>query len=83
VKHTGYEAPHYAVISGLLPLPLMSKYSFQHPVLIYPECSVRDQVSHPYRTTGEIILISKFSERKWELNGMKHSPNLVYSLIYS
>jgi hypothetical protein len=41
-------------------LPLRSKYSPQLPVLRHNLCSslsVRDQVSHPYKTTGEIIVL--------------------------
>jgi hypothetical protein len=41
-------------------IPLRSKYSPQHPVLkhlsLYSSLNVRDQVSHPYRTTGKIIV---------------------------
>jgi len=58
-------------------LLLRSKYSPQHPVLKKPPSvlccssrSVRDQVSSPYKTTSEImvlyILIFKFLERKRE-----------------
>jgi len=42
-------------------IPLRSKYSPQHPVLKYSQSivllSVRDQVSHPYRTTCKIIVL--------------------------
>jgi hypothetical protein len=41
---------------------VLSKYSPQHIILNHPHnlCSslnVRDQVSHPYRTTGKIIVV--------------------------
>jgi hypothetical protein len=36
-------------------IPLRSKYSPQHPVLC-SSLNVRDQISHPYRTTGKIIV---------------------------
>jgi hypothetical protein len=47
-------------------ISLRSKYSPQHPVLRYPHslCSslnVRDQVSHPYRTTGRITVALQFT----------------------
>jgi hypothetical protein len=41
-------------------ISLRSKYSPQHPVLNHPQSvffNVRDQVSHPYRTTGKIIVL--------------------------
>jgi hypothetical protein len=54
-------------------ISLWSKYSLQHPVLKHNLCSslnVRDQISHPYRTTGKIIilytLILCFSEGLWQ-----------------
>jgi hypothetical protein len=59
-------------------LPLRSKYSPQHPVLKHPQsivfCSVRDQVSHPYKITGKItvfyVLIFKFLEGRQEDKGL-------------
>jgi hypothetical protein len=41
-------------------LLIMSKYFPQHPVLKHPQSSlfVRDQVSHPYRTTGKVIVLN-------------------------
>jgi hypothetical protein len=52
--------------------------------------NVREQVSHPYHTTDKTvvpyILIYTFLHRRWEnknseINGMKHYPNLICSLI--
>jgi hypothetical protein len=37
-------------------IPLQSKYSPQHPDLEYHSLNVRGQVSHPYKTTGKIIV---------------------------
>jgi hypothetical protein len=56
-------------------IPLRSKYSPEHPVLsntlnLYSSPSVRDQVSHPHKTTGKImvlyILVCMFLERRRE-----------------
>jgi hypothetical protein len=52
-KSTSCEAPQYAVFSNLLSLHLSL-------VQIFSLCSslnVREQVSHPYRTTGKIIVL--------------------------
>jgi hypothetical protein len=56
-------------------LSLRTQYSSQHPVLKHRpnfSRSVRDQVSHPYKTTGKIIilyiLIFKYLERRREDN---------------
>jgi hypothetical protein len=42
-------------------VPLRHKYPSQHPILEHPQSlfslSVKDQVSHPYKTTGKIILL--------------------------
>jgi hypothetical protein len=41
-------------------IPLWPKYPPQHPVLTLCLCAsltVRDNVSHPYRTTGKIIIL--------------------------
>jgi hypothetical protein len=52
---------------------------------------VRDQVLHPYSTTGKItvfyILIFRFfiwdgKKKGFGLNNSKHSPNLIYSWFH-
>ena len=46
-------------------VPPLYKYSLQHPVLLSNTLSflasrnVKDQVSHPYKTTGKIIVLTK------------------------
>jgi hypothetical protein len=50
--------------------------------------SVKDQVSHPYKAAGKIIifciLICKFLERRWEdnyeQNSCEHSPDIISSI---
>jgi hypothetical protein len=72
--------------------PFGSKYPPQHPVVKKPpSLNVRDQLSHPYRTKGKIIvlciLIFKFSTatEKTEgsgANGNKHYHNSVGTPFY-
>jgi hypothetical protein len=62
-KSRSCEAPHYAVSSKLLFNNFRSKYSPKHPVFRYSQSAlvplnVRDRVSHPYETTGKIIVLS-------------------------
>jgi hypothetical protein len=42
-------------------VPLRLKYSPEHPILKHPQPSsslkVSDQVSHPYKTTGKIVVL--------------------------
>jgi hypothetical protein len=61
---------------------------FSNMLSLFSSLNVKDQVSHPYRTTGKIILlyilILTFStaDKKTEgsgKNGSKHSQNLVSS----
>ena len=69
---TNYEVPHCGAFSTPILIPLGPKYSPQDPVLKYRHSSlnVRDHVSEPYSTTGNIIvlhiLIFKFLERSLE-----------------
>jgi hypothetical protein len=43
-------------------IPLRSKYSPKHPVLnLCSSLNVRDQFSHPYKTTGKIIVYVVYS----------------------
>ena len=62
VRSTNHEALHYALFSSLLLLPFsLTEYFLKHPVLEHPQhtfsLNVRDQVSHPYNTTGKIIVL--------------------------
>jgi hypothetical protein len=57
-KSVSYEAPHYAVFSNLPSLfgpniPLSALFS--NSLSLCSSLNVRDQASHPYRTTGKII----------------------------
>jgi hypothetical protein len=65
-------------------ISLRAKYSPQHPVLKHPHSvflNVRDQVSHPCRITGKIIVLyilivmfldSRREDKSYGLNGSKY-----------
>jgi hypothetical protein len=62
-RSTSYEAPHYAVSSNLPPLisllgpNILLSTLFSNTLSLCSSLNVRDQVSHPYRTTGKIIVL--------------------------
>jgi hypothetical protein len=58
VKNTSYGTPHYAVFFNLLSLHLSSVQIFS---CICSSLIVRDQVSHPYKTTSKIIIFNLHS----------------------
>jgi len=62
VKNRYYEPAHNIVFFiPVLPFPFRPRYHSQHPNLKYPQLMflllVRDQVSHPYRTTWKVIVL--------------------------
>jgi hypothetical protein len=67
VKPTSYEAPHYAVFhqppatSSLLVSNILLSTLFSNSLNLYSPHSVRDNVSHPYKTSGKIIVFINFS----------------------
>ena len=59
LRITNHDALYYALFSSLLLLPSsLAEYLLQHPVLEHPQhtfsLNVRNQLSHPYKTTGKI-----------------------------
>jgi len=59
MKRTNYEAPHFALTSSLLQirsLNILVGTLFSNILNPCSSPSVRDQVSHPYKTTGKIIV---------------------------
>jgi len=62
LRITNHDALYYALFSSLLLLPSsLAEYLLQHPVLEHPQhtfsLNVRNQLSHPYKTTGKIIVL--------------------------
>jgi hypothetical protein len=52
---TSYEAPHYAVFSNLQPIILL-RTLFSDTRNLCSSRSVRNQVSHPYKRTGKVMV---------------------------
>ena len=63
VSSTDHQAPHYVVVSiPLLPHPILGPNIllitlFSNTLSLCFSLSVTDQVSHPYKTTGKIIVL--------------------------
>jgi hypothetical protein len=79
---------HSPVTSPLLGPYILLRTLFSHTLNLCSFLSVRDQVSHPYKTTGRIMVLYTFNVyipghqvglHKTGLNGSKHSLNLVCS----
>jgi hypothetical protein len=78
---------HSPVTSSLLGPDILLSTVFSDILSLCSSLHVRDQVSHPYKTTGSIMVLyvlnfafldSRREDRK-EPNGSKHSLNLVCS----
>jgi len=55
MESTNYEAVHYLILLHYsVPSPLIDSYNLQLPLLKHTSLRMRDQVSHPYRTTGKL-----------------------------
>jgi hypothetical protein len=67
-------------------IPLWSKHSLQHLVLKHPQSvfllNVRDQVSHPYRTTGKttFLVYSNCYDFRWQETRQKVLDQMVASI---
>jgi hypothetical protein len=66
---TNYESPRYAVFSSFLfgpNIPLSTLFS--NTLNLYCSFNVRDQVSHPYKTAGKIIVLCILAVKPQGLN---------------
>jgi hypothetical protein len=77
--------------SSLLGPDIFLNTLFSETLSLCSSRKVRDQVSHPYSTTGKItvlyILIFRFfdmrrEDKRFRLNNSKHSLNLIYSWFH-
>jgi hypothetical protein len=74
--------------SSLLGPDILLSALFSNNLNLCSSLRVSGKISHPHKTTGKImvlyIFVFKFLERRWqdkhcELNGKKHSLNLICS----
>jgi hypothetical protein len=90
VKLANYEAPYYAVFSSLPPLSpsyveIFLSTLFSNTLNLCASLSARDQVSHPYKTTGKIvlyILIFKFLGAETGRQGSELNSNILDWLVF-
>jgi hypothetical protein len=77
---------HYPVTSSLLGPNILLSTLFLNTLSLCSSLNVRAQVSHPYRTTGKIIVSyipifmffdSRQEDRRSGLKGSKHYQNLI------
>jgi hypothetical protein len=93
VKSTNYGAPHHAIFFTLLSVRnligpnILLSTKFSKTLNLCSSLNVRDQVWHPYQTTGKTsfvyfnlnLLVSRRRNKNSEQRGSKHSPILVCS----
>jgi hypothetical protein len=75
---------HSPVISSPLSPNILLRTLFSNTLSLCSSLSVRDQVSHPYKTTCRDMVLYTFNlyipkTKDSGPNGSKHSPNLVCS----
>jgi hypothetical protein len=79
-----YEAPWHAFFSTFSFFGF--EYYPQHPCFKHTVLDVRDQIWHPYKTTGKTmllyILILHFFQLESEWHGSKYSADLIYLIFF-
>jgi hypothetical protein len=98
VNNTNHEAAHYVIFSSL---PLLTLYVllctlFSDTLSLYSPLKMRDQVSHPYKATGTIIVLFNEVLSDYQPGQVVNSPgephytqspakqyNLEFCLFYS
>jgi hypothetical protein len=80
------------VISFLFGQNILVNTLFSNTISLFCSCNIRNEVLHPYRTTGKIIvsyipvftlLDSRREDKISPLNGSKYYPNLICSLFHN
>jgi hypothetical protein len=97
-KRKNSEAPHYVVFSTLLPFhPFFGTHTllntlFSNTRSLWSSLNVRDEVSHPYGTTGKIIVLyiltfkffdSRQENRRFWIEWYQALPEFNFLLISS
>jgi hypothetical protein len=82
MKFLTMQLPHSAVTSSLLGPNILLRTLFSNTLSLRSSLNVRDQVSHPYKTTGRImvlcILTFTFLDSRLEEKGSEPKHLLIY-----
>jgi hypothetical protein len=91
LRSKSYEA-HYLIFSSLLLFyppfgpNILPSTLFSNSLNLYASLNFREHVSHPYKTTGKIIVLyilifmfsdSRREDKRFDMNGSKHYLNVI------